>query len=432
MIALAGLDAETGVVMLLYLDHAWEKFRGLGRMNTMGDLHVAVIEGAVQRIRPKIMTICAILFGLLPIMWSPTTQSGADVMKRIAAPMIGGVVTSGILELLIYPVIFVLWRRRHLPSETRDSMDLTAAAAVSPTPSTRAPEPSEKHKSRRARTLLADATILILLAVGGYFAWQKFGPTAGGPISGTPFATQTVNSLTVTLVHPKGQLIHAKNEFLIEFRDAGGELVDVGTVRFALDMNMPGMVMHNAATVKPTGTPGKYRASIKPDMAGDWMVKLEYDGPRGKGEISFTVNVATSASAAKPPQSAATPIAKVELSNEQRKAAQDFFAVADAVSAGLAADKVEDFNAAIGKLPAVVATLRTAFEGYPWRSLVQQIESTVSLPQARSLEDARKSFYAFTARATDFAKAARQQSDAFDSLKIFKCPMAPKAGQTTF
>ena len=118
LIALAGLDAETGVVMLLYLDHAWDKFRAAGRMNSMSDLHAAVTEGAVQRIRPKIMTICAILFGLLPIMWSPTNQSGADVMKRIAAPMIGGVITSGILELLIYPVIYVVWRRRYLPHET--------------------------------------------------------------------------------------------------------------------------------------------------------------------------------------------------------------------------------------------------------------------------------------------------------------------------
>jgi Cu(I)/Ag(I) efflux system membrane protein CusA/SilA len=116
LIALAGLDAETGVVMLLYLDHAWDKFRAAGRMNSMDDLQAAVIEGAVQRIRPKIMTICAILFGLLPIMWSPTNQSGADVMKRIAAPMIGGVITSGILELLLYPVIYVFWRKRHLPA----------------------------------------------------------------------------------------------------------------------------------------------------------------------------------------------------------------------------------------------------------------------------------------------------------------------------
>jgi Cu(I)/Ag(I) efflux system membrane protein CusA/SilA len=118
LIALAGLDAETGVVMLLYLDHAWEKFRAEGRMRNIADLREAVIEGAVQRIRPKVMTVCAILFGLLPIMWSPTTQAGADVMKRIATPMIGGVVTSAILELLIYPVMFMIWRRRHLPVES--------------------------------------------------------------------------------------------------------------------------------------------------------------------------------------------------------------------------------------------------------------------------------------------------------------------------
>ena len=86
-------------------------------MTTMGDLQAAIIEGAVQRIRPKVMTIAAILFGLLPIMWSPTNQAGADVMKRIAAPMIGGVITSGILELLIYPAIYVIWRKRHLGRE---------------------------------------------------------------------------------------------------------------------------------------------------------------------------------------------------------------------------------------------------------------------------------------------------------------------------
>jgi Cu(I)/Ag(I) efflux system membrane protein CusA/SilA len=118
IIALAGLDAETGVVMLLYLDHAWEKFRAAGRMNTFQDLEAAAIEGAVQRIRPKIMTVCAILFGLLPIMWSPVTQAGADVMKRIAAPMIGGVVTSAILELLLYPAIYVIWRKRSLLSKS--------------------------------------------------------------------------------------------------------------------------------------------------------------------------------------------------------------------------------------------------------------------------------------------------------------------------
>ena len=114
LIALAGMDAETGVVMLLYLDHAWEKFVARGQMRSTSDLYDAVKEGAVKRIRPKIMTVSAILFGLLPIMWSPATQAGADVMKRIATPMIGGVITSAILELLIYPVIYTLWPKRSL------------------------------------------------------------------------------------------------------------------------------------------------------------------------------------------------------------------------------------------------------------------------------------------------------------------------------
>src|SRR6185369_5512192 len=99
IIALAGVDAETGVVMLLYLDQAFEGARAAGRMRHPADLRAAVEEGAVKRIRPKMMTVMAILMGLLPIMWSH--GAGADVMKRIAAPMVGGVVTSFILELLI-------------------------------------------------------------------------------------------------------------------------------------------------------------------------------------------------------------------------------------------------------------------------------------------------------------------------------------------
>ena len=108
IIALAGVDAETGVIMLLYLEHAYEKWRSEGKMRSIEDLHEAIIEGAVKRIRPKVMTIMAILMGLLPIMWSH--GAGADVMKRIAAPMIGGVITSFLLELLVYPAIFDVWR----------------------------------------------------------------------------------------------------------------------------------------------------------------------------------------------------------------------------------------------------------------------------------------------------------------------------------
>ena len=108
IIALAGVDAETGVIMLLYLDQAFEKWRKEGRMRTIAELREAITEGAVKRIRPKMMTVMAILVGLLPIMWSQ--GAGADVMKRIAAPMIGGVVSSFLLELLVYPVIYEVWR----------------------------------------------------------------------------------------------------------------------------------------------------------------------------------------------------------------------------------------------------------------------------------------------------------------------------------
>ena len=82
------------------------------------------------------------------------------------------------------------------------------------------------------------------------------------------------------------------NEVLIEFRDtARGDLVDVGIIKFDLDMNMPGMVMHNGSTIESTGSPGQYRAKVKPDMAGDWMVTLHYEGPRGSGRVSFSVKV---------------------------------------------------------------------------------------------------------------------------------------------
>ena len=127
IIALAGLDAETGVVMLLYLDLAYKGWADQGRMKNKGDLVQAIHFGAVKRIRPKIMTISVIIAGLLPIMWSH--GAGADVMKRIAAPMVGGVVTSGIMELLVYPVIFFIWRGAKLaesysPTGKKDVADI--------------------------------------------------------------------------------------------------------------------------------------------------------------------------------------------------------------------------------------------------------------------------------------------------------------------
>ncbi len=114
MIALLGLDAETGVFMLLFLDLAHEEAKAKGELRNMADLDLAILHGAVKRARPKLMTVAAAFMGLLPIMWS--TSAGADVMKRIAAPMIGGLVTSFALELLVYPAIYKLWKGRELPN----------------------------------------------------------------------------------------------------------------------------------------------------------------------------------------------------------------------------------------------------------------------------------------------------------------------------
>jgi Cu(I)/Ag(I) efflux system membrane protein CusA/SilA len=112
LIALLGVDAETGVFMLLYLDLAYEQARREGRMGSLEDLKEAIVEGAVKRLRPKVMTVAVMFMGLVPIMWS--SGAGSDVMRRIAAPMIGGIFTSFLMELLVYPVIYEIWKTREV------------------------------------------------------------------------------------------------------------------------------------------------------------------------------------------------------------------------------------------------------------------------------------------------------------------------------
>jgi Cu(I)/Ag(I) efflux system membrane protein CusA/SilA len=103
------------VFMLLFLDLSYDEFRTKGKLHTRGDLVEAIIHGAVKRVRPKAMTVAAAMIGLLPIMWS--TGTGADLMKRIAAPMVGGLVTSFLMELLVYPAVYYLWKKREVSSE---------------------------------------------------------------------------------------------------------------------------------------------------------------------------------------------------------------------------------------------------------------------------------------------------------------------------
>jgi Cu(I)/Ag(I) efflux system membrane protein CusA/SilA len=127
-IALAGVAAETGVVMLIYLDHAWKDATRGGRRASLRDLMAAIEYGAVNRVRPKLMTVLAIMLGLVPVLWSHGT--GASVMKRIAAPMVGGMVTSTVLTLIVIPVIYYLWRRRGLGSSDGPRVGTATQEAV--------------------------------------------------------------------------------------------------------------------------------------------------------------------------------------------------------------------------------------------------------------------------------------------------------------
>jgi Cu(I)/Ag(I) efflux system membrane protein CusA/SilA len=124
-IALAGVAAETGVIMLIYLDHAHDGRRRDGLMHTRQDVDAAVEYGAVERVRPKMMTVLAIIMGLLPILWSHGT--GADVMKRIAAPMVGGMISSTLLTLIVIPAVYSLWKEY----EVRTARQTTALPSSS-------------------------------------------------------------------------------------------------------------------------------------------------------------------------------------------------------------------------------------------------------------------------------------------------------------
>ncbi|MCB0407868.1 MAG: efflux RND transporter permease subunit [Bdellovibrionales bacterium] len=126
LIALLGVDAETAIYMLLYLDLAYEKKKKDGKLNSFTDLKEAIHFGAVKRIRPKMMTVLTTFIALLPIMMASTANSGADAMKRMAAPMIGGILTSFLLELLVYPAIFALWKERSLKLSEKEVKNVKA------------------------------------------------------------------------------------------------------------------------------------------------------------------------------------------------------------------------------------------------------------------------------------------------------------------
>ena len=278
MIALAGLAAETGAVMLLYLDLAYEKAKAVGQMRNFVDLKEAIHEGAVRRVRPKVMAVGTTMIGLMPILWTSTTEIGADVMKRVAAPMVGGLVTSFLLTLTIYPAIFAIWKRVEMEGW---SAILTHPALPEPIGVTREPAVSGGWKWATIASVLVLSTTLGL-------AWMNR-PAGDDVLSAAIIHTQQQNEFEIYLRHPAGVFRSGANAFGLQILDAAtGQPVAASNVNVELFMPAMGAMqaMHATADVVPA-EPGQWRGTIDLPMAGEWRVTVGFDSPAGTAEINF-------------------------------------------------------------------------------------------------------------------------------------------------
>ncbi len=272
MIALAGLAAETGAMMLLYLDLSYEKAKADGRMRNFADLKEAIHEGAVQRVRPKVMAVGTTMIGLMPILWAGTTEVGADVMKRIAAPMVGGMVTSFVLTLTIYPAIFTLWKR----------VEIEGWSAILTGP----PRLSEPTLSPIWRWATVASVLVLAVTLG--LAWGNR-PATDAALSGEIIDQQQQNGLEVLLRHPDGAFRSGANAFGIEVLDAATrQPVAASRVDFELFMPAMGAMQAMTATgdVVAVGA-GQWSGRINVPMAGEWRVTVDVAGPDGTSEVNF-------------------------------------------------------------------------------------------------------------------------------------------------
>ena len=270
-IALFGTAVQTGVVMVIYLEEAVErKQRELGGTMTLADLRNAVIEGALLRLRPKVMTVSTVIAGLLPIMWS--SRVGSEVMKPLATPVLGGMASSLVHVLIVTPVIFFWIRERQLrlPDEP---------VAIQ----SRLPRPHRKKV-----IALVTAGGLAAVAIGLWWITVARHESSATGSDAAIVQTERSGNLEIVLRSPSGTLHTGRNTFFIEFRNAAThELMNVGDVHASANMAMPGMVMPSGLEVRPLNVPGRYEATAEFGMAGAWQVALEWSGSAGKGSASF-------------------------------------------------------------------------------------------------------------------------------------------------
>jgi Cu(I)/Ag(I) efflux system membrane protein CusA/SilA len=219
------------------------------------------------------MTVSTVIAGLLPIMWS--TRVGAEVMKPLATPVLGGMVSSLVHVLIVTPVIFSWLRERQLGLH-------------------REPLPDAVRPAVSRRTLIGGFTV-VLLVLGAFAGWRI--ATRGGgssPPNAEAGVIQTVRSgdLEIVLRSQEGALRLGRNAFVIEFRRPGSNtLVDAGTIRASANMPMPGMVMSGGLQITPTNVPGRYAATAEFGMAGAWQMAIEWNGSAGQGSVTFQGSV---------------------------------------------------------------------------------------------------------------------------------------------
>jgi Cu(I)/Ag(I) efflux system membrane protein CusA/SilA len=275
-IALFGTAVQTGVVMVIYLEEAVDrKRRELGGVLTGAGLRDAVVEGALLRLRPKVMTVSTVIAGLLPLMWS--TSVGAEVMKPLATPVLGGMVSSLLHVLIVTPVLFLTIRERQLGLRHET-----------------APEDPTMVKQQRRRTRMVGViTLLTVVAVGAAVIWvaRSGAPQTAASPDGHVLHTARAGEIDVVVLSPTGTLRSGRNTFSIEFRAGSGALVDAGQVRVSANMAMPGMVMPGNAQVQPSDVAGRYSVTAEFSMAGAWPITIEWDGPAGRGAVTFDGSV---------------------------------------------------------------------------------------------------------------------------------------------
>jgi Cu(I)/Ag(I) efflux system membrane protein CusA/SilA len=268
-IALFGTAVQTGVVMVIYLEDAVARKRQqMGGALTRETLRDAVVEGALLRLRPKVMTVSTVVAGLLPIMWS--TRVGSEVMKPLATPVLGGMLSSLLHVLVVTPVIFFWLHERRLGLHHEPL----------PTPAVRRAQPWKPIVATLSVVIAAAMVVLL---------WRHAVGSGGAnePAAGQVVQQVNAGGVQISLLSPSGTLHQGRNVFTIEFRSADGRLVDAGAVRASGNLAMPGMVMSSGLQVQRTAAVGRYQANAEFGMAGAWHMAIEWDGPAGKGSVNF-------------------------------------------------------------------------------------------------------------------------------------------------